>query len=270
MPSRRYALMRNGLLLALMLLGLYGLLAYVALPSAWSHYEHQRGLAGRPMLTHTAQGIPGDPLNVGLVGSQEDIVRTMHVAGWHPADPITFQTSLKIIDSVVLNRPDPDAPVSSLFYEGRREDLAFEKPVGSSADRRHHVRLWKVLARGQEGRPVWLGSATFDRGVGLSRYTGQVTHHIDPDIDAERDGLISDLVQAGMVEVRYQVSGIGPTLSGRNGEGDPYATDGEIWMAVLVTAGEKRTQPPTELATPALVTAKDAIWNAVMGSSPQQ
>ena len=221
------------------------------------------------MLTHTAQGIPGDPLNVGLVGSQEDIVRAMHSAGWHPADPITFRTSLAIIGSVVLDRPDPDAPVSPLFYEGRREDLAFEKPVGSSADRRHHVRLWKVLARGQEGRPVWLGSATFDRGVGLSRYTGQVTHHIAPDIDAERDGLIADLVQAGMVEVRYQVSGIGPTLSGRNGEGDRYSTDGEIWMAVLVAAGQRRSQPPETLPSPALVAAKDAIWNAVMGSSPQ-
>ena len=162
--------------------------------------------------------------------------------------------------------PINDAPVSPLFYQGRREDLAYEKPVGSSADQRHHVRFWKVLESGQEGRPVWLGSVTFDRGVGLSRYTGQVTHHIAPDIDAERDGLIRDLVRAGMVTTRYQVSGIGPTLNGRNGEGDPYYTDGEIWMAVLVVAGEKRTQPPTELASPALVTAKDGIWNAVAGT----
>ncbi|MBZ6078082.1 LssY C-terminal domain-containing protein [Microvirga puerhi] len=270
MPSRRHTLVRHGLLLALIVLGLYGLLAYVALPSAWSHYEHQRGLEGQPMLTHTGQGIPGDPLNVGLVGSQEDIVRAMHVAGWYPADPITFQTSLAIIGSVALDRPDPDAPVSALFYDGRREDLAFEKPVGSSADRRHHVRLWRVLARGQEDRPVWLGSATFDRGVGLSRYTGQVTHHIAPDIDAERDGLISDLVQAGMVEVRYQVSGIGPTLRGRNGEGDLYSTDGEIWIAVLVATGQRRLQPPDTLPSPALIAAKDAIWKAVMGSLPQR
>ncbi|MCB8822514.1 LssY C-terminal domain-containing protein [Microvirga rosea] len=242
----------------------------VVLPSAWSHYEHQLGLEGQPMLTHTGQGIPGDPLNVGLVGSQEDIVRAMHLAGWHPADSITLQTSLEIIDSVVLDRPDPDAPVSSLFYEGRREDLAFEKPVGSSADRRHHVRLWRVLARGQEGRPVWLGSATFDRGVGLSRYTGQVTHHIAPNIDAERDGLVADLMQAGMVEVRYQVSGIGPTLRGRNGEGDLYFTDGEIWMAVLSAAGQRRLQPPVTLPNPTLIAAKEEIWKAVLGSWPQQ
>ena len=258
--------MRRGLILAAALLAIYGLVAYLALPSVWAHYEHQHGLEGRPMVTHTAQGIPGDPLNVGLVGSHEDIVRAMHAAGWFPADPITLRSSIGIIDSVLLHRPYLQAPVSPLFYQGRREDLAYEKPVGSSADQPNHVRLWKVLDKGQEGRPVWLGSATFDRGVGMSRYTGQVTHHIAPDIDAERDRLIDDLVQAGMVMTRYDVSGIGPTLDGRNGEGDPYYTDGEIWMAVLVVNGEKRTQPPAELPSPLLVTAKNNIWNAVAGA----
>src|SRR5829696_143985 len=50
-----------------------------------------------------------------------------------------------------------------VFYSGRREDLAFEKEHGSSADQRHHVRLWQVLDSGAEGRSVWLGSATFDK-----------------------------------------------------------------------------------------------------------
>lgn len=269
-PSRRSdrnpSWIRRGLILAAALLVIYALVAYLALPSAWTHYEHQHGLQGRPMVTHTSQGIPGDPLNVGLVGSHEDVVRAMHAAGWFPADPITLRSSLGIIDSVLLHRPYLQAPVSPLFYQGRREDLAYEKPVGSSADQRNHVRLWKVLDNGQEGRPVWLGSATFDRSVGMSRYTGQVTHHIGPDIDAERDGLIDGLVRAGMVTTRYDVSGIGPTLNGRNGEGDPYYTDGEIWMAVLVVAGEKRTQPPAELSSPLLVTAKNNIWKAVAGT----
>jgi hypothetical protein len=190
----------------------------------------------------------------------------MHAAGWVPADPITLRTSLAIIGSVLLERPYRHAPVSPLFHQGRREDLAFEKEVGPSANRRHHVRFWRTLDSGTEGRPVWLGSVTFDRGVGLSRYTGQVTHHIAPDLDAERDALIRDLAQAGMIITRYQVSGVGPTLNGRNGEGDRYYTDGEIWMGVLVAVGEKRTQPPAELASPALITAKNGLWNAIAGT----
>ena len=66
---------------------------------------------------------------------------------------------------------------------------------------------------------MWLGSVTFDRDVGLSRYTGQVTHHIAPDVDAERDGLTNDLKSAKVVEAIYAVTGVGPTLFGRNGEG---------------------------------------------------
>jgi hypothetical protein len=252
--------LRRTLAVALGVVAAYGLLAYVVLPSAWTHYEHQRGLAGLPMVTRTSQGIPGDPLNVGLVGSRDDVVHAMQAAGWSPADPITLRTSIEIIGSVMLDRPYRDAPVSPLFYQGRREDLAYEKPAGRSADTRHHVRFWIVLDRGAEGRPVWLGSATFDRGVGISHYTGQVTHHIGPDLDAERDLLIGDLMRAGMVELRYQVSGIGPTLNGRNGGGDRYYTDGEIVVAVLVADGRRRSGPAATLAAPPLISIKDALW----------
>jgi hypothetical protein len=185
----------------------------------------------------------------------------MHAAGWHPADALSLRTSLDIVGSVMFHRAYPTAPVSPLMYQGRREDLAFEKPVGSSAATRHHVRFWRVLDSGAEGRPVWLGSATFDRSVGLSHYTGEVTHHIAADIDAERDLLMADLVQAGMVEGIYQVTGVGPTLRARNGEGDVYFTDGEIHVAVLVSEGRPRTEPPRREIPPPMISLKDAIWS---------
>ena len=241
----------------------YLLLAYLILPAVWTHHEHEPGLASLPMVTRTGDGIPGDALNVGLVGNKEDITRAMHAAEWFPADPITLRTSIEIVGSVMLDRPYHDAPVSPLYYQGKKEQLAFEKPDGKSADRRHHVRLWQVLERGADGRPVWLGSITFDRGVGLSHDTGQVTHHIGPNIDAERDLLMHDLREAGMVEAFFQISGIGPTLFGRNGEGDPYYTDGEIDVARLVHNGAKRTEPPAILAPPALIALKDQVWHGV-------
>jgi hypothetical protein len=114
----------------LVILIAYGLLAYVILPSLWTHYEHQKGLANLPMVTRTAQGIPGDPMNVGLIGAQRDVVCAMHQEGWYPADPITLKSSIEIVGSVLLDRPYRDAPVSHLYYQGRREDLAFEKPIG--------------------------------------------------------------------------------------------------------------------------------------------
>jgi hypothetical protein len=241
----------------------YGVIAYIALPLAWTHYEHQKGLAGLTMLTRTGQGIQADPINVGLVGTTDDVLCAMHAAGWYPADPITLRSSLKIVGSVVLDRPYPDAPVSNLFYQGKRADLAFEKPEGKSADRRHHVRLWDVLPQGDEGRPVWLGAATFDRGVGLSHYTAQVTHHIAPDIDAERGRLTDDLKVARVVAAIYEVSGIGPTLNGRNGGGDPYHTDGEIKISRLVSGCNVTVETTVELDNPPLVEMKNQAWKAI-------
>lgn len=241
----------------------YLLLAYLVLPSLWRHYEHQKKLDGLPMVTTTAQGIPGDPINVGMVGSSRDILCAMREAGWYAADPVTWKSSVEISGSVLLDQPYPTAPVSPLFYAGRAEDLAFEKPVGKSADQRHHVRLWMVLKDGQEGRPVWLGAATFDRSVGLSHYTGAVTRHIAPDIDLDRDLIETSLQAAGMITARYQVMGIGPTLLGRNGGGDSYFTDGEVWVLRLVEDCKKATATPVLLPSPPAVQFKDTIWNNI-------
>ncbi len=261
----RHSKLRIALVVFAVVLVAYGFIAYIVLPRIWAHYEHQKGLTGLTMVMRTAQDIPGDPINVGLVGTKADVLCAMHAAAWYPADPITFRSSVEIVGSVVLDRPYRDAPVSPLFYQGRREDLAFEKPDGSSADRRQHVRFWEVLKRGEEGRPVWLGSATFDRGVGLSRDTGQVTHHIAPDIDAERDRLTDDLETAKVVEAIYEVSGIGPTLAGRNGEGDRYYTDGEIKISRLVAGCNMKAASTVELDNPPLVNMKNVAWKAIAG-----
>jgi hypothetical protein len=249
--------------LALLVVVAYTLLAYLLLPAIWSHYEHQKDLATLPMVTLTAQGIPGDAINIGLVGDDKDALCAMAAAGWYPADPVTLKSSIEIVGSVLLDRPYRDAPVSPLYYLKRREDYAFEKPDGNSADHRHHVRFWKVLEVGQEKRPVWLGAVTFDRSVGVSRYTGAITHHIGPDIDAERKLLAGDLEAAGMVDAKYQVTGVGPTMDGHNGGGDLYYTDGEVWMLRLVEACRKRTDPVVVLPSPPATEFKDQIWHGI-------
>src|SRR5262245_51143528 len=253
------------LVAALVALAAYLAVAYWVLPRLWRHYEHQRGLAGLTMVTLTAQGIPGDPINVGLVGSEEDLVRAFSNAQWFPADPITLRSSIEIVGSVLLHRRYRDAPVSPLFFAGRREDLAFEKLVGGSARQRGHIRLWRVLDKGEEQRPVWLGSATFDEGIGLSHYTGAVTHRIAPDIDAQRDALIGDLAGANMLETTYLVYGIGPTLRGRNGEGNRYHTDGEVKVGRLVEKGVAAAAPPQETPSSLAVEVKLAIWRQMHG-----
>ena len=252
---------RHASFIILLIVAAWAICAYGLAPWFWRHYEHQRDLAGLTMVTYTRTGIPGDPINVGLVGAKEDVLCAMNAAGWYPADPVTFRSSLEIVGSVLLDRPYRDAPVSPLMFQNKREDLAFEKPVGKSADRRRHVRFWEALDRGEEGRAVWLGAVTFDRGVGISHDDGRITHHIAPDIDSERDLLTDDLKTAKVVTTIYEVTGIGPMLNARNGEGDPYFTDGEIKISVLVEGCNQHSATVSELANPPLVDMKNDVWS---------
>jgi len=231
--ARRVLLLVGGLLL------IYLVAAYIVVPLIWrADARHHPDLSGTPTITHTASGIPGDPLNISLVGSEVDVIRAMTAAAWYPADPITFRSSVRIAVDSVFRRPDDDAPVSDLYLFGRKQDLAFEQPVGDSP--RHHVRFWRS-DKLDEGRPRWLGSATFDERVGLSHTTGEVTHHIGPDVDAERDRIVDELRKAGEVQSVFWVDHFHQQLQGRNGGGDPWRTDGRLAVAVLRT----HPNPPT-------------------------
>jgi hypothetical protein len=248
------------------------LLAYLILPALWRHYEHQPALENAPTTSRTAQGIPGDPLNVGLIGTGQEVVRAMFGSGWDAADPITLESSIGIARSVLRDRPYVDAPVSSLFVFGRKQDLAFEKPVGENASHRHHVRFWRSTDYGRGQTPLWIGAVTYDRSVGLSHRTGQITHHIGADIDAERDGLFADLGKNGWLMEEFQVTGVGATLLGRNGGGDRYFTDGELTIGVL---GKERSRDelPSRLENPIPVQLKDQLWSVIrplMQSLPGQ
>jgi hypothetical protein len=221
----------------LALLAAYIVLAYLALPVAWRVREHRHpALANAPRITHTGNGIPGDPLNVALVATETELHRGLLAACWFPADPVTLRTSLRIAADTVLRRSYDEAPVSSLYLWGRRQDYAFEQPVGNDPRRRHHVRFWRSAEVDDAGRPLWMGAATFDIRVGLSHTTGQITHHIGPNVDADRDKLIADLQQAGQLASVEWAPGFQTQLQGRNGGGDPYFTDGRLAVGVLKEA----------------------------------
>jgi len=181
-----------------------------------------------PGVTQTRDGIPGDPLNVALVGSEAEIRAVLSAAGWHAADPMGVRSDLRIAADTVLARPYDDAPVSNLYLFGRKEDLAFEQSVGDDPRRRHHVRFWRAEQPAPDGRPVWLGAATYDERVGLSHTTGEITHHIAPDVDAEREHLIRSLKGTEDLSDLYYVDDFHQIREGRNGGGDPWHTDGRL------------------------------------------
>ena len=209
----------------------FSFVLFFVLPALGVEISHS-AFDDAPRVTETTLGIHGDPINVGLIGTKEELIAAMLAAKWQPADPITFMSSVKIVASVVLHRPYETAPVSNLYLWKRKEDMAFEQEAGKDASRRHHVRFWKSTKQ-VNGRPLWLGAVTFDKNIGFSSTTGLITHHIAANIDADRDKLMNDLMAAGWLSSTDGIEGFQRKHDGRNGGGDPYRTDGKLSLGIL-------------------------------------
>jgi hypothetical protein len=233
-PGRRPSRWKHRAGLGALVLGVYLGLAYLVLPAFWKGYARRHpALDDVPRVTHVADGMPGDPLNVALVGTEAEVKKLMVAARWYPADPLTLRSCLAIGLDTVLKRADDEAPVSNLYLFGRKQDLAFEQPVGGNPRQRHHVRFWRCDRAAADGRPVWVGSAVYDDRVGINRLTGQITHHTAADVDAERDKLFHDLEQTGDLSAVDIVDGFHQVLKGHNGGGDPWHTDGRLFLGVI-------------------------------------
>lgn len=181
--------------------------------------------------TKTVDGLLGDPINVAFYGSEEDMVKIFLDAGWSKADKLTIQSGMKIAVASIRKKTYLTAPVSALYLFNEKQHIAFEKEVDDNPRRRHHIRLWRVPTdwRLPGGKEVdWLGSATYDKSVGLSLFTGQITHKIDQNIDVERDFVISQLKTSTYLEDVEMVENFTTSYHSRNGGGDQIETDGTL------------------------------------------
>jgi hypothetical protein len=75
--------------------------------------------------------------------------------------------------------------------------------------------------------------------MGISHFTGELMHHIDPKIDAERDLLVRNLRTAGRVGSLSSIPDFCPAAHGLNGGGDRYETDRRLIAARLRLAGNQ-------------------------------
>jgi hypothetical protein len=178
-------------------------------------------------------GRPRDPVNMVLVGDQDEVLRAMSQAGWVSAKPHTFRRVIQEAACILEHRSDPAAPISHSYLFNRREDMAFEFQVGGSPKKRHHVRFWEAPFR-LRGVPVWMGAATFDRGVKILKFD----HKVEKNVDLERDYLVDVLKTTGaVVDVRY-IPGFDSMRLKKN---CGFESDGNVALADLESAmeGEK-------------------------------
>jgi LssY C-terminus len=210
---------------------LWVLVAYLLLPriqTILAHIYVPDYFIGR---TRIYEGLLGDPVNIALLGSEKQLRAAMTAAGWQPADELGFRSGLRIVASTLSRRPYPTAPVSALYLFNRIQDFAYEQEVAGSPAQRHHVRFWSTASgwRLPGGTAVdWVAAATFDRKVGISDFTLQVTHKVADDTDVERDHVVDTLLSSNPAASKTVIDHFSSGYHGRNGGGDAIETDGNL------------------------------------------
>ena len=227
----------------------YGFAAYIILPRVirlgLRILQHQRV----PSYTITGDGLPGDPVNVALVGTLQQLRSAFAVSGWSEADRLGLASSWGMIRAFVFNWPYPTAPFSTLYLFGRGQDIGFQKAIDNSPRKRHHIRFWGLsLTRAQatwgapgfwlnterppdNERVLWVGAGTRDTGLSFTRLTFQITHATDSDTNAERDHVIAELTKSRAIgAVKVYQSGQDLLTEQVN----HYVPDGEIALASLM------------------------------------
>jgi hypothetical protein len=180
----------------------------------------------------------GDPLNLVVIGDFDDVAAAFARRGWLPAEE-TYPTAVwKTVKSFLFGSRYRYSPVSPLYFSGRQQDMARQKPRRSIHER-NHLRLWFTPMRHQ-GKPVFIGQISRDIGVHVTtKLWPPVTHKIDPDIDEARQSVIEDLLAAHTIARLGFVKGVGgatPTRPRENLGGDPYFTDG-LRAVILLEPG---------------------------------
>jgi hypothetical protein len=179
----------------------------------------------------TSDGLLGDPVNLALRGHEAQIHTAMTRAGWIRADDLSLRTGLRIFRSTLSRRSYHEAPVSPLHLFDRQQDFAYQQEVAGSPSKRHHVRFWRcpegwMLPGGYS--VDWLAAGTYDKSVGLSLFTLQVTHKIEEDTDIERDYIV-ETAKKGSPEIEVDViENFSTGYHSRNGGGDLIITDGNL------------------------------------------
>jgi len=193
-------------------------------------------LENLPCCTTDKEGkVFGDPLNLVIVGDFYTVISAFVRRGWVPAEETYSSAIWKTIKSYFFGSRYRYSPVSSLYFNGRHQDLARQKPRRNIHER-NHLRLWFTPLRYQ-GKSVFIGQVSRDIGV---RFTTKawppVTHKIDPDIDEARHSVIEDLLFSHTISKVGFVKGVGfatPSRPRENLTGDPYFTDGLRAVIIL-------------------------------------
>jgi len=132
---------------------------------------------------------------------------------------------VKLFKAGVLRQQYSQAPMTPSFWNSEVHNFGFEEATSANNVReRHHARFWKTNYINKDGKRMYVGTASLDKGLKWG-----VTHKIDPDIDSEREFLYNGLIGTGRIIDSKKIKFVKPNL-GQNFSGDFFFTDGELYI----------------------------------------
>jgi len=170
----------------------------------------------------------GDAFNVLLLGTAGEIDSSFRAAGWLPAQKRSVLSVTREVTAAIASRPALTAPVSTQYFAGRAQDLAYEL-AGPNVRIRHHIRIWLLDSLSQ----AWVGAANKDVGVIFKPWEPQATHRIESHIDWERDRVVHDVEASGCGDLVAYMRLPGAVTEGRNVSGQKVVSDGRTAVVRL-------------------------------------
>jgi len=189
--------------------------------------------ANIPRRVQDEQGNPGDMVNFAIIGTQDQVQKAFTAAGWTAVDKTTQDAILHGLLATLSHQAYTEMPMSILYLFGRPQDFSFARadPIAVAAVR-HHLRVWKA-AETVDGKQMWVGSATHDSGFEKDQRNGSVTHHIDPNIDEERDFVEQSFASAGVISGAAYVTPSNPLKEALTATGGSFHSDGRVVVMAL-------------------------------------
>jgi len=208
-----------------------------------------------PSRSMTGSFKPSDPVNLAFLGSPQQIEAAFRAAGWTYGDSVSTLSVLREMRAMSSLNSYSHLPISKQWLDGEPPDFRFEKSF-DSYQKREHIRIWNEDTV-EEG--LWAGGAIRETSAQWSLRKGKFIHHVDSDVDAEREKIVRELTLPGCVAHVYRLQRARPSELMRFASGDLIETDGGIAVIQLKdcegphpaakrTAEEVRARPRSRIA----------------------
>lgn len=199
-------------------------------------------------------GSPSEPVTMTVTATKDELVRALERQGWVQNDARTPKNYVRQ-GLAVLTHYDrvSNAPVSKQYLNGKLEDMAFSKNCDYNLSR-DHMRIYQQGTDPVTNKPVWAIASSRDVAATMTVNKPDTHgsplpwkwdvkapgfgHETDPNDDGERDLIMQDLLDSGMVKDFQAVTGkpVGDAWKrqpdGRMAAGS-HLTDGTVYQVAL-------------------------------------